>query len=57
MPITVHDGFREAVMSLCERAGEGDTVLLSPAATAYGEFENYEKRGECFTRIVKEMYP
>ena len=57
VPITVHDGFCEAVMSLCERAGEGDTVLLSPAATAYGEFENYEKRGECFTRIVKEMYP
>lgn len=57
IPITLHDGFCEAVISLGKIAKEGDTVLLSPAATAYGEFENYEKRGEYFTQLVKEMYP
>ena len=57
IPIMQFSGFTDALFHLCDTAGAGDTVLLSPAATAYGEFENYEKRGECFTRIVKEMYP
>ena len=35
----------------------GQTVILSPAATAYGEFDNYEKRGDFFTEYVKNSFP
>ncbi len=35
----------------------GETVVLSPAATAYGEFENFEKRGDFFTEYVKKLFP
>ena len=27
----------------------------APGCTAYGQFENFEKRGECFCRLVKEL--
>ena len=57
IPIMRFSGFTEALSALCDIAEGGDTVLLSPAATAYGEFENYEKRGELFTRLVKERHP
>ena len=34
----------------------GDTVLLSPACTAYGEFRDYTERGSRFKEIIKNMY-
>ena len=41
----------------CERAfsfaKEGDTVLLSPAATSYDAFPDYAARGELFAALVK----
>ncbi|MBR5448441.1 MAG: UDP-N-acetylmuramoyl-L-alanine--D-glutamate ligase [Clostridia bacterium] len=57
IPIMRFSGFTDALYHLCDIAKSGDTVLLSPAATAYGEFENYEKRGELFTQLVKERHP
>ena len=35
----------------------GETVILSPAATAFGEFENYEKRGDFFAQYVRKEFP
>ena len=43
------DAFHSAVMN----AKRQDTVLLSPAATAYGEFSDFTKRGERFTALAR----
>ncbi len=50
------EGFCDALAWLCRRAVRGDTVLLCPAATAYGEFSDYTARGRCFTDYVKNKF-
>jgi UDP-N-acetylmuramoylalanine--D-glutamate ligase len=45
----------EAVRRARELAGEGDTVLLSPACASYDQFKNFEDRGDQFKRMVKEL--
>lgn len=40
----------DGIISLCE-----DAILLSPAATSYGEFAGYGERGEKFTDYVKKI--
>lgn len=44
--------FKEAVIAALEDAQSGDTVLLSPAATAFDQFPDFEKRGEAFKAIA-----
>ena len=36
--------------------GKGDTVLLSPAATSYGEFRDYRHRGRFFKDYIVNKY-
>jgi UDP-N-acetylmuramoylalanine--D-glutamate ligase len=37
------------------QAGDGATVLLSPAAASFDQFASYEVRGDCFRGLVSDL--
>ena len=47
--------FCDAV-EFADGCGTGVAVLLSPAATGYGEFRNYAERGDTFKKYIKDKY-
>ena len=55
IPTSRHATLAQAFADALAQAGEGDTILLSPGCTAFDQFENFEKRGESFCRMVKEL--
>lgn len=55
LSIIPHESFptlKGAIDYLLDGINKGETVLLSPAATSYGEFENYMERGRFFRNYV-----
>jgi len=48
-------GLHEAVQAAAQVAQPGDVVLLSPGGTSFDEFKDFEERGECFARWVKDL--
>ena len=49
------EDLQEAVKICAEKAQPGEAVLLSPACASWGQFDNYERRGDCFKEYVKNL--
>lgn len=49
------ENLEEAVKTCASLANEGDAVLLSPACASWGQFDNYEQRGDMFRQYANEL--
>ena len=49
------DDLEQAVAACAEAAKEGDAVLLSPACASWGQFKDFEERGERFKEYVRAL--
>ena len=55
-PLTrVQGSFEDVVREASRHARPGDVVLLSPACSSFDMFQNYERRGEAFSRLAREL--
>lgn len=52
LPYTRCGNMEDAVAHAMIEAKRGDTVLLSPAATSYDAFRDFEERGDAFRKLV-----
>ena len=53
--IILCENLEEAVKVCAEKAQPGDAVLLSPACASWGQFDNYEQRGDMFKEYVRNL--
>ena len=53
--IGFYENLKEATLACAQRAKSGEAVLLSPACASWGQFDNYEQRGDLFKEYVKEL--
>ena len=53
--IILCEDLEEAVKVCAEKAQPGDAVLLSPACASWGQFDNYEQRGDMFKEYVRNL--
>jgi UDP-N-acetylmuramoylalanine--D-glutamate ligase len=53
--VTEAGDLAKAVELAAHGAAPGEVVLLSPACTSYDQFENFERRGEEFRRLVQNL--
>ncbi len=53
--IIMKDNMTEALEYCAANAVPGDAVLLSPACASWGEFDNYEQRGDIFREKINSL--
>lgn len=53
--IILCENLKEAVRKAAEHAAPGDAVLLSPACASWGQFADYEERGDMFKAYVRKL--
>ena len=53
--IILCEDLKESVKVCEEKAQPGDAVLLSPACASWGQFDNYEQRGDMFKEYVRNL--
>jgi len=51
--IQYHADFKQCTISALKNTPKGGICLLSPAASSYDQFKNFEERGEVFRSIAK----
>lgn len=54
-PCILCEDLEEAVKVCAEKAEPGEAVLLSPACASWGQFDNYEQRGDMFKEYVRKL--
>ena len=54
IPHTLFSSLKEAIESADGNIERGQTLLLSPAATSYGEFKSFNERGRFFKEYIQE---
>lgn len=53
--VVLCDTFAQAVCYCHDHAKPGEAVLLSPACASWGQFKNYEERGDVFKEMVRNF--
>ncbi|MBW7989397.1 MAG: UDP-N-acetylmuramoyl-L-alanine--D-glutamate ligase [Planctomycetes bacterium] len=53
--VQIVNSLSDAVQSAARLAAPGDVVLLSPACASYDMFENFQHRGQEFTKLVRAL--
>ena len=53
--IVLCEDLAEAVATCTRLSRPGDAVLLSPACASWGQFDNYEQRGDVFKALVRGL--
>lgn len=53
---TLTENLQEATREAFRKTEKGKSCILSPAAPSYGDFKNFEERGDAFKELVKSSF-